>query len=162
MRRAPDKISDNALTKAWLLPLPEEFKHPAQAASLAGWLVHQPGVHPHWEYWLLSVVHLRDIEGIDPAKKAFPEATHELTILSLDPDIGVPDPDKPEKFRYLMPQDLVKQIASTDADAIKIAGGMIDIVIAGKMAMDSDYRGSWSTLIDNTLTHLREGCPPKL
>ena len=161
MRRAPDKISDDAKCKAWKLKLPKKPKHPAQAASLAGWLVHQPKVHPHWEYWLVSVVHLREIKGVAPAKKIFKSATHEVTILSMDPDIGVPDPDKSEKFRFLMPQDLVKQIETDDKTAIDIINGMIDIVIAGKMALDSDYRGAWDRLIDNTIMHNHEGCPTK-
>ena len=160
MRRAPDEISDDAKCKAWRITETANPKNKASAATQGAWLVQQPGVHPLWEYWMINVAHLRPIEGTPDPALHFDGATHEFVILSINPEAcPMPDPDKPYELRFLSPPDLTKQVKDiSDDDAKIMIDQMVSLVVNGRMALDSDYRGAWNTLLDNTVLHLKHGC----
>lgn len=64
------------------------------SADLVTWLMYAPGAHPHWDYHVLTVVHLRDQEGQTiPPHRDSPDATHELLVLAVNPEIGITGAD---------------------------------------------------------------------
>lgn len=133
---------------------------PDHRATLASWLVKRPGAHPFWQWWLLSVISLRDIEGVPPAHKRYPEAEYEFMIATVDPE-SHPDP-KPEDalpgFGLLRPIDVIVQFHGvTDDQARRIAGLAIDAIVHGMLSPDQDYRRSWESAIRNTVDHFVQG-----
>lgn len=147
--RAPDK---QGVWRAWRLKLEPE------KGQLAGWLLHCPGAHVAWEYWLISLAHLRDSEGVPPATRNYPEAAYELCSLALNPDY-VPDPDD-FKQRGLLPYDLVEQFHGVDDNkAAMLVESLVDWCVAGKLSPDSDYARTWKALLWNSIEHLTTGHP---
>ena len=88
--REPDVIGNVA--RAWRVPKPPDAPKD-QDATVAAWLIEGP-FHPAWQHWLMSVVHLREIPGVKPAVKRYPEAAYEFLIASLHAD-GGHDPTMP-------------------------------------------------------------------
>lgn len=147
--RAPD--IDGPHARAWLCERGE-------AGRIIGALVHAPHAHAFWHWRFVSLVSLADIPGIAPANKHYPEATHEITVLSLNPDKPLPNIDSSEleSFHHLSPADVVKQFHGVkDADAIKIFRQMINLVVAGAIMPDSDHRCIWEGIIEQGVHHHR-------
>jgi len=91
--------------KAWLVT---QRRTKDQSACLVAWLL-VGGWHPLWTYWLISVVHLRPIEGVKAAHKDYEAAEYEVIIASLEsppscPDVH-PDPDNLGTIKFLTPLD---------------------------------------------------------
>ncbi len=114
--------------------------------------VYQPGAHPLWAWWILNVVHLRDIDGQSKAPtRRVAKASHEFIAYACDPEVKV-DPDDPGTFRYMTPLDLSHQVAGiTDDEAMEIGVMAVRRVMSGQASFDSDHRRSWQTIIDNTV-----------
>lgn len=129
-----------------------------QEACLGTWLVYAPWAHPFWHTWAMSVVHLRDIPGVPPAHKKYPEAEYELLIAALDPNKG-PDPDHPENgFAFLHPIDVVEQFHGiSDRDATRLLESAVRAIVAGTISPDSDYRSVWRDSVKGTVEHYRSG-----
>lgn len=115
-----------------------------QAASLAGWLMLLPGAHPLWNWYLLNVIHLRDIEGMPPAVKAEVSHTHEIIVVALDPERGRPDPANAESWQHLVPVNHAVQFAaSNDGDAIDLGYAVACALADGRLiAEPSGVRGA--------------------
>lgn len=143
--------------EAWQIANPPT--QPVATAAVAGWLIHSTHFHPFWRWWSLSVVHLRDVEGVPAAVKDYPEAEYELMILSLDPEADAPDPDHPEGgYPFLMPPDLSHQFHGiTDAEAQGLALVAVRAICAGRISPDADYRSIWKGTIAGTIDCIREG-----
>lgn len=139
--------------RAWAVKVPPS--HP----NLALWLCHHPGVHAVWSWWIVGAVHLREVPGMPPAKKRYPEAEHELMVVALEPGRPVPDPDAwPDTVRLLRPLELVYQCHGlADATVGRIVELMVRECAAGRMALDSDWRGRWEQMLDATVDHYRKG-----
>src|SRR4029077_7173447 len=104
--------------RAWLLKMQPSL--PAHEACLGMWLIHAPQSHLIWPWRLISVIHLRDIPGVTAATKRYAEATHELMVLSIDPEACPnPDPDAPDNhYPTLRPIDVAEQFHGlSDLDA---------------------------------------------
>lgn len=145
--------------KAWEVKKPDD----GPDAGIVAYQVNRPGAHPWWEWWVVSVVSLRDIDGIPVARKSYPEATHEFVIASLSPDDPVPMPDDPApKYCYLTPIDVVHQFHGLDDGQAKdlCAAAIKAIVIAG-ISPDQDFRAFWKNLLTNTIQHIALGGHPK-
>ena len=161
--RDPDK--QQGPTRAWLIAK-SAVTRPDQEATIAGWLVNGP-FHPLWQWWMLSIVHLRDLPGVPPAQKRYPEAEYEFMIVSLNPEKGVPDIDElertgtwgdPEKPPFLTPIDVTEQFHGiTDAQAHEIAEKAVNAILDGWISPDQDFRSSWSRVIASTIDHYRRG-----
>src|SRR5579864_4243453 len=127
--REPD-LSGHA--KAWVIPIQRGRPgwEPTMEAGLAHYLLNCNWSHPFWSWYSISGIHLRDIPGVRPAHKEFPEAEHEIQILSLHPKFR-PDPDKlssgEQQLEYLTPPDLVHQVGGLTDDQFKTL--VQDIVI---------------------------------
>lgn len=143
MGGAPDEIG-----AAW------EWNN-SMPATLAAWLLHRPDAHPFWANYLVSIVHLRPIEGMPPAKKTSPEMTHELLVLALDPN-HVPNPDDEKTCRPLQPANLVHQLAlPDDATALQLVEQFTRALVDGSLNPDTDHRSCQKRWIEETLSKLR-------
>lgn len=109
---------------------------------------------------MLSVVHLRQLEGLPPAELQYPEAAYELTSLALHPHPDyLPDPDN-WRPRWLQPIDVCEQFHGvSDAQAAEILEGFVNMIVAGQLSPDSDYRSAWKQLLWETIEHMTTGHP---
>ena len=73
---------------------------------------------------MLSVVHLRPVEGMGPAHLQFPKATHEILLAALDPD--------QEGLSMLRPLNFCDQMqVDCDEAAVEVASRLVTMVVAG-------------------------------
>lgn len=147
---------------AWAVKLPDADAHtmPDQAASLQAWLIYAPASHPHWQWYFIGLVYLRDIPGVAPAHLAYPDATHELLCAALDPDEPIPDPDKwrSTPLRMLHPIDQVHQFdVPTDEHAMRLGDLVVIAVCKGVLIPDQDHRAAWQVAVSATAEHIRQG-----
>lgn len=156
-----DSDLTGATCRAWRVTAAPET--PDQTATLTAWLVHG-GFHPLWSYWMIAVIHLREIAGVRPSHKSYPAATHEFMIVSLESAPGSahvhPDPDDPKSFKPLMPPDVVWQFDGLDdAKASRLADLAVKAIIAGHASPDVDWRSWWLEALPKTAEHLGSGRP---
>lgn len=124
-------------------------------ATLTSYLLHVPWAHPAWSYYLLSLIHLRDLPGIPPATKKYPDAAYELIIISLDPQF-TPDPDI-GKFHFLEPFDVVEQFHGvTDAQVIEMGEVFVQAILAGTISPDQDYRSHWTHMVAAAVQYFQQ------
>ena len=148
---------------AWLIPINRARKDWSAdwEGTLCLYLLNCPWAHPFWSWYHISGIHLRDIPGVKPANKQFPEAEHEIQILSLNPKTQH-DPDKlatgEQQLDFLTPMDLCHQVAGLTDDQFKqLVQIVVMTIVDGHAGPDSDYREWWKKMIDRTAQHLREG-----
>lgn len=137
---------------------------PEHAACLGSWIVNVPGAHPYWEYWLVALVHLRDVPGVEAAHRKYPEAEFEFSIQSIDPErCPEPDPDAADAgYPLLHPVDVVEQFHGiSDHDAQRVADLCITAMLHGRISPDQDFRSMWNRTIQGTVTHFRQGQHPE-
>lgn len=169
--REPDLSSDTV--KAWLIPITKESveghtkEWGAPPAHIATWIVTGP-FHMFWQWWMVAVIHLRDIPGAPPPHKQYLEAEYEFMILSMNPDPGdrpnVPDIDALDRGEnpnlclpgFLSPPDAVVHFHGVDDEqAAEVARLSVAAIVNGYASPDSDFRSWWKTAIPNTVKHLR-------
>lgn len=128
------------------IPLPVEG-HPTALASA---LLHCPGAHAFWSWWLISTVHLRPVEGFPPAELYVEGATHEILVVAIDPE-RCPTPDPAacmQGYPHLTPADqIVQATLRSDGAAIDLHRWLCEEVAAGRLSPDSDYRRLWQDSI---------------
>src|SRR6185436_14739660 len=81
---------------AWIADLEKCRRERDHEATLWSALLRVPGAHPFWSWWLLTVLHLRDIPGVRPAHLQFEGAGHEFSIIAIDPT----DESQPNLFAF--------------------------------------------------------------
>lgn len=151
--------------RAWHIPNPDPAKWPA---SLAMYLIHAPGSHPLWPWHTISGVALRVIDGANPPVLHRPTSTHEITILSWNPESPDPDPADllgsiernraADRSSFLSPPDLVVQLDdATDEMCSEIVLLMARAICDGHTSPDEDYRTVNENMIAATLAHMRQG-----
>ena len=158
--RPPD-LKDRA--EAWLIPVRRDRKdwRPDWDGTLALYLLHCGWSHPFWHWYHICGIHLRPIPGVRPPKKFFPEASHEIMILALDPKVQH-DPDLlasgEQELSYLSPPDLIHQVGDLTDDQFKqLVQDVVLAIVEGKASPDQDWREWWRRAIDETAEHIREG-----
>lgn len=140
-----------------------QLKHietrPDHQASLGTWLVNCPNAHPFWHWWMVGMVSLRDIPGVKPATKRYPEAEYEFMIYSINPEeCPNPEPDDPEGYPHLLPVDVVEQFHGvTERDAGRILTSAIQAIMNGVLSPDQDYRQAWKASLAATVQHFSSG-----
>lgn len=142
--------------RAWRVWRPDPpMQNPAQISLVAQWLIRQPAVHPCWDYWSISLVHLRPVDGRPDPYLRFDGATHEIAIVALDPRVR-PDARDFSTLHPLFPPDLVHQVAlPDDGYAARLAEQLLYFVLRGAATLDSDYRSGLEQLIDREAARLR-------
>lgn len=153
--RDPDLAG--AAARAWRWAPPEGDTDPLAASHVTSWFVNGP-FHPHWSWWVISAIDLLERPGVPSPHRQYPEAEHEILILSLSPD-WTPDVEaKPGAVPYLTPADLVYQLDGVSREHVaEIVELMVRQIVAGQMSPDSDYRESWRARLDTTVAHYKEG-----
>ena len=148
--------------QAWMIRQPApgaRFKRDHDA-TVAMFLLRVPGAHIAWNHWIMSVIHLRDIPGVKPAHKEFPEATHEFMIVALDPGEALPALDvTPEwRVRRLTPVDVLEQFtAADDVIAEHVLDLAVRAVVDGFLSPDQDFRSAWKQAIAGLAKDHRDG-----
>lgn len=92
---------------------------PDVAGTIATWFLDCPGQSPAWRHYVLSIIHLRPIQGVKPAVIARPGATHEIILVALDPQSN-PIPSDVETWTHLRPLNFVGQLTLPSDDQAKI------------------------------------------
>lgn len=136
-------------TLAWQLDIDDIRKKKERPdASVALWMIEAPWAHPAWHSYMLSLIHLRDIEGIPPAKKFFPDATHEIVLYAMDP--GEPRQALIDNFSLkscLSPPNYASQfIEIEDQYALQRVEDVVKQIVAGKLSPDTDCVSEWKKL----------------
>lgn len=133
-----------------------------QQATLAMWLLDCPLQSPAWDHYLISIVHLRPIDGqTKPAVIRVPHASHELLIvaLSVQPGETKPTADDPTSWRPLTPINLAEQFeVPSDALAVHLLEAAIAAVLAGTLWAEPPLSGQvepWRSTIIRSSAHLR-------
>jgi len=141
--RTPDFIGP---WKAWRVAIASQ--NPPAEVCLAGYLLHCPGAHTFWSWWGLSIVHLRDLPGMQPAVKLYPQAEYELIVYAIDPlKVPHPDPDKPP-FAMLTPLDVQEQFHGLSDTQVQEMGAVFAQAVAlGHISPDQDFRRMWRVFI---------------
>lgn len=165
--REPDKISTNGTIKAWKIKYTQdhldahmrEFGHPP--AGICTWLLTGP-FHMAWHWWMLSVVSLKDIPGVPPATKTYPEAEYEFGIYSLSGEVNIEAADKADLanrgYDILSPADAIVHFHDcNDEQAEQVCDLAVRAIILGAVSPDSDYRSWWRKAIPNTVEHVVTG-----
>jgi len=150
--RKPD-LEGPGLVKAWRLST--EMSGLSQA-TVAAWLVNHPMAHRMWDYWLVTVTHLRPEPGYSPPQKQFESAQYELVISAVDLDYWV----SPEKgpYRLLQPVDVLHQFDAGlgDEEAEEVCRLAAAEIVAGHIGPDQEDRVKWDHLFPKILNQVVE------
>ncbi len=118
-------------------------------ATVASWVISSTCFHPFWDAWNIYAVSLKDIPGVRPAKKHFPEAEWEIGIVSVEPGTTIDLGNPKGSVRLLAPVDLVHQVLGISADEVReIVTDMITMIVEKGISPDSDNRQEWKVFID--------------
>jgi hypothetical protein len=139
---------------------------PEAAETVCSWLITAPVFHPAWSQYLLTVVRLRDgIPGFPPPKRQFPGATHELLVITLNPEQGPYGADLCHRYArggmpYLTPVNVTHQIEGTDGEAAELARFAAWGVINGHLEPESSngaerIQADWKASLVKTLAHIQ-------
>ena len=147
--RTPDFTG--TVARAWRISKPADAPKD-QEATIAAWLIEGP-FHIAWDHWLMAVVHLRDLPGVKPAYKRYPDAAYEMVIASLKND-GGHNPDQPQEFRWLSPLDLCEQFdGMTDAQSADMLQRFVRAICNGGASPDQVFRRFWRVQLDLAMEH---------
>ena len=153
------------------LRLPLDRSRKDYACTVASWLLTQSKAHPAWTQYSLCGVKLAWTPGFPPPRLQFPEATHEIVLVVLDPRAGTQTPETmrryadtndPEygKLPILTPINIAWQFEGTDEECEKLvaaaAWGVANGVLWPETGDAPTYiRNSWAGSLKLTLSHLR-------
>lgn len=137
--------------KVWLFDRAAIMRRdPDSKAFVSGALLYAPHAHPMWNWWMLQLIHLRAVPGIEAPTLKFAEATHEIFCIAINPDSNPPDPRDflADRLDLLTPTDIVQQFhANSDADAATVFNTLLRDCTIGRLSPDQDYRAAWASLV---------------
>lgn len=146
--REPDLTNAPATIRAWHYLVKPGVGPADWSAGLGSWLIEcDPNtLDPIFTKWFVGGVSLRDIEGVPPANRQYPEAEYELNCFTVDPESGVgPEhyermttegayPGAPTRF-LVQPPDVVFQWHGTsDEEATEILEAFVRAVVLGGLS----------------------------
>lgn len=134
---------------------------PSRAHSAVGtYFLHCPGQSPMFINFTLSMIHLRPEPGLPSAKLAFPQATHEMMLVALDPTFS-PVPDDPESWLLLTPLNYTQQVAlPSDEAACELLGICALEVVNGGLWAEPPLSGMvhpWKGFITRVAQQINDG-----
>ncbi len=171
--------------RAWLFAVTEEARK-RKPFAIDAYLVHQPGVHAVWSWWLITGCSLSNEGAVDDDKatdatwgklKAQLQrdgVTHEWSCWALNPetkiyvadaptapdgwDAMVGDPPARVGKHLLHPAEFVYQDELRDNEqASEVMRLLVKAVCDGLTAADADWKGRNIALLKATCAHFREG-----
>lgn len=129
-------------------------EHPP--GTVAAWIVHAPGQSPAWSHYLVSAVHLRDVDGAPAPVINVPGATHEVLVIALE---GTPKASRPSTWKYLTPVNVVEQVElPSDDDATELVRLAVHAVCDGALPAEPALSGQvepWRSTLIRTSAHMR-------
>lgn len=136
-------------------PITEPPRTAAQAAMLAQWLLYLPGQHPFWNHYTLGCCHLRPIEGVPEANKAYPEAEYEILMAALDPSYQ-PDAADMETLVALRPINYSHHCHGFTDDQVREIGlGLVKLFVAGGLLAEPQGIYGARELFDDLLREVK-------
>lgn len=145
-------------TRAWKLEWPEGMD---QLATVCGWLVEGP-FHILLGQWDVIAVHLRPFEGGPQAVIRVEGASHEIMILSLDPEHPVSPEERERGEGKIIQIEVQEQVVGlTDEQAAELVELCVRSIVDGRMSPDRDWRQPWHETIAKTAEHVRFGHHPE-
>lgn len=148
--------------RAQLIPLPDI---PSGAETVCMWLLTAPHAHPFWAQYMLGCVRLRDLDGWPPPKRQFDGATHEITVVALNPEHGPFTVKMMEEYcvsgtmPYLTPINIAHQIEGADEEARILAAyaalGVVHGLLWPETSGHPNVPEEWDGTLIKTLAHLR-------
>lgn len=136
----------------------EDGDPPEWAAGVTTWFLDVPGQTPFWRHYLLSVIHLRDLDGVPPAVIRIPHATHELMLWALDPRPG-PVPTDHTTWSILRPFNVAEQLQLPSDESAKHIGLLAaKAVVTGYLPAEPPLAGAvepWRTALIKSAAHER-------
>lgn len=131
---------------------------PTLATTVGLWFLTCPGQSPAWSEYVLAAVHLREADGMPPARISQPGATHEVLLLALDPARS-PSPLDTSTWRHLMPANVAVQIRVPDDDAARgvlrlAASAVADGLLWAEPPL-SGQTEPWRSTLQETAAHFR-------
>jgi hypothetical protein len=129
------------------------------SASIATWFIRAPAWHPFWSCYMLGLVHLRDMSGVKPANKDYPEAEFEVMVWALNPELN-PSPADRSTWGMLDPINVRVQFHGIgDDDARTLAAALVRGVVHGSLNPEpsgiSGAREYWTKAVRDTADHFR-------
>jgi hypothetical protein len=144
------KVTEDNSTLGWSRP-------PLNRTPLARWLLHCPYLHPAWTHWLISLIHLKPVDGLPDAYKLDPTCEYELAVFAVDPAC-TPDADDVTSIWLLSPACIEVQFGGVaDRNAIAVAESCLLACIGGGLAPDEELRASWYASVQAELVRIRRG-----
>jgi len=159
--RDPDLASVSG--QAWHIRLRHDQGKPDWDANVSNWIVNCPWAHPFWNAYLVAACHLRPIEGTKPPFKQFADATHELSVFALSPEVdidinGMERNPLFEVVRILTPANLVYQCRGvTDEQMAEITRLLVTAFVHAQESPDTDFSVRTRQTLDATVAHYQEG-----
>lgn len=131
---------------------------PSAEAQVAAWFIHAPGQSAAWDKYLLSIYHLRPIEGVKEATKLYPGITHEVLLAALNPEHN-PNALDVQSWQYLRPINYITQVEVPGDEQARTLVDLLAIAIAdGALWAEpplSGQREPWDTSVMATTAHMR-------
>lgn len=156
--RTGDTLTGPAGTAIEILVELDDTDPPDWGATIANYFLTCPGQSIAWPNYLLSCIHLRPIDGVQPAVVKIPHATHEVMLLALNP-AAKPTPTDPRSWQHLTPANLMEQVELPDDDAARhLLHDAAQAVVDGILWAEPPLSGQvepWRTSLIRTSAHLR-------
>lgn len=153
-----EPIAEGNSGKAW--EIDAKPKKRDQNATIKAWLLNLPGSHPLWSNYEVGVISLRDIPGVPPANKKYPEAEYELIMIALNPDYQ-PSPTDIESLVPLRPENYVSQFHGlTEDEAAKVGLWMVLDLVKGQLIAEPSgvigARELWANRLNKAIFLLQQ------
>lgn len=137
--------------------------YPDTTTTLDAWIITAPIWHPLWSQYMLALITLADVPGMPPAVIERPDATHQVIVMTLNPEHGPYDATtvREDTLRFLRPGNIGEQFTATDDQAREIAAlcvrACVDGVLSPETADAPDrIRAAWRSSIQKTVDHDRD------
>uniref|UniRef100_UPI0007C7DF67 hypothetical protein n=1 Tax=Streptomyces graminilatus TaxID=1464070 RepID=UPI0007C7DF67 len=131
-------------------------------ATIDFWIITGAHWSPAWSQYMLAILSLADIAGVDPARLHRPGVTHELLVVALNPDHGPYDADKvrANQLHTLRPVNVCEQFTTTDHQARDLAALCARACVDGVLSPEPGdgagiLRDGWRHSIEQALEHPR-------
>jgi hypothetical protein len=133
--------------------------------TVCSWVITSPIWHPSWSQYWLNVVRLRfGVPGFPDPVLRFAGATHELSLVVLDPHRGPWTRTKvaatKRQLPFLLPVNIAEQFTATDVEMATLAAFCAVGVLHGALNPETSdaperIREDWLSSMVKTLAHMR-------
>lgn len=141
-------------------PIPLKHDSGPKSACLAAWLCFLPGQSPAWEHYMISVIHLRPVDGQPPNRIDYPGAEHELILVALDSGHN-PRADDEETLMPLTPINFEQQFDGVGDDgAVQLCELAAQALVRGVLPAEPDFqfqKDAWRDSMRKTIQHMKTG-----